>query len=140
MKNIYLFPTKKLSSIYTNRYGELKLFSIPSTLPIDSIGSNQHLYITANVKVSAGDYYITTSGTIAKADIGGAEAANKFKNPKIVLATDLDLIADGVQAIDTTFLEWFVKNPTCEDVETKPLLSNNGRALFGYKIIIDYGK
>jgi hypothetical protein len=36
---------------------------------------------------------------------------------KIVLTTDQDLIADGVQAIDDDFLEWFVKNPTCEYVE-----------------------
>jgi hypothetical protein len=29
------------------------------------------------------------------------------------------LIADGVQSIDDEFLEWFVKNPSCEFVETK---------------------
>jgi hypothetical protein len=54
----------------------------------------------------------------------------------VIMTTDQDLIKDGVQAIDDEFLEWFVKNPSCEKVEVKPLLSNNGRALFGYKIII----
>jgi hypothetical protein len=38
---------------------------------------------------------------------------------KIILTTDQDLIKDGVQAIDDEFLEWFVKNPSCESVEIK---------------------
>jgi hypothetical protein len=36
---------------------------------------------------------------------------------KIILTTDQDLINDSVQAIDYEFLEWFVKNPSCEKVE-----------------------
>lgn len=55
---------------------------------------------------------------------------------KIILTTDPDLIADGVQGIDNEFLRWFIKNPTCEFVEVKELLSNNGNAFYGYKIII----
>lgn len=38
---------------------------------------------------------------------------------KIILTTDQDLIADGVQAIDNEFLEWFVENSTCEFVEVE---------------------
>jgi hypothetical protein len=37
----------------------------------------------------------------------------------IILTTDQDLIKDGVQAIDDEFLEWFVKNPSCESVEVE---------------------
>jgi len=36
---------------------------------------------------------------------------------EILLSTDTELQKDGVQAIDDTFLEWFVKNPSCEYVE-----------------------
>jgi hypothetical protein len=36
---------------------------------------------------------------------------------KIILTTDQYLIKDGVQAIDDEFLEWFVKNPSCEGVD-----------------------
>ena len=36
---------------------------------------------------------------------------------KIILTTDQDLIKDGVQAIEDEFLQWFVKNPSCEWVE-----------------------
>jgi hypothetical protein len=39
---------------------------------------------------------------------------------KIILTTDQNLIKDGVQAIDDEFLEWFVKNPTCEFVKIEP--------------------
>ena len=36
---------------------------------------------------------------------------------KIILTTDQDLIKDGVQAIEEDFLNWFVKNPSCEEVD-----------------------
>jgi hypothetical protein len=35
------------------------------------------------------------------------------------MTTDQDLIADGIQAIDHEFLEWFVENPSCEEVEVE---------------------
>ena len=46
------------------------------------------------------------------------KANKKYMPPfkKIILTTDQDLIADGVQAIDDEFLEWFVKNPSCENI------------------------
>jgi hypothetical protein len=54
---------------------------------------------------------------------------------KIILTTDnKDLIKDGVQAIDDTFLEWFVKNPSCERVEIRDYKLHFGSTI--YKIII----
>jgi hypothetical protein len=50
-----------------------------------------------------GNYYLKT-------DVG-------YK--KIILTTDTGLIKNGIQAIDDEFLEWFVKNPSCEWVEVK---------------------
>ena len=44
--------------------------------------------------------------------------AKREECKKIILTTDKELIKDGVQAIDDDFLEWFVKNPSCEEVET----------------------
>ena len=35
---------------------------------------------------------------------------------KIILTTDQNLIKDSVQSIGDEFLEWFVKNPSCEEV------------------------
>jgi hypothetical protein len=42
----------------------------------------------------------------------------------IILTTNKLLIKDGVQAIDDKFLEWFVKNPSCDEIEVK---MNQGR-------------
>lgn len=36
---------------------------------------------------------------------------------KIILTDNEDLIKDDVQKIDDEFLEWFIKNPSCERVE-----------------------
>jgi hypothetical protein len=65
------------------------------------------------------------------------------KPKKIILTTDQDLITDGVQAIDDEFLEWFVKNPSCEEVEVDRDEREVGNHLGGiateygdYKIII----
>jgi hypothetical protein len=56
--------------------------------------------------------------------------------PEIILTTDQDLIKDGVQAIDDTFLEWFVKNPSCESVKTDLVPVNE----FGSEITVNsYG-
>ena len=81
-----------------------------------------------------GNYYLKT-------DVG-------YK--KIILTTDQDLIKDGVQAIDDEFLEWFVKNPSCESVETiyglfnpmgrqvdpNNLGQNHSQCIWKHKIII----
>jgi hypothetical protein len=64
---------------------------------------------------------------------------------KIIITTDQDLIADGVQAIDDEFLEWFVKNPSCEYVEVNDSKvvkehifdgSNDGEIVWEKKITI----
>jgi hypothetical protein len=57
-----------------------------------------------------------------------------------------DLINDGVQAIDDEFLEWFVKNPSCEFVEVikdlfqvnqnNPVLKGSTALVKQHKIII----
>jgi hypothetical protein len=59
---------------------------------------------------------------------------------KIILTTDQELIKDGVQSIDDEFLEWFVKNPSCEYIQTTELSLFNGdtgqSGHYKYEIII----
>ena len=58
---------------------------------------------------------------------------------KIILTTDQELIEEGIQAIDDEFLEWFVKNPSCEFVEVKKGFEDGtawGYNFLDYKIII----
>ena len=56
---------------------------------------------------------------------------------KIILTTNNLLIKDGVQAIDDEFLEWFVKNPSCESVEVNRDEREVGNHLGG--VVIEYG-
>jgi hypothetical protein len=116
MKNIYLVPTDNYSQLVhsTSRYGGLFLSKYYS--PMKEMGdSYQNIHITSDEeKPKAGEWSLYQN-KIHKCieDIIGDE----FK--KIILTTDQDLIKDGVQAIDDGFLEWFVKNPSCESVEVK---------------------
>jgi len=58
---------------------------------------------------------------------------------EILLSTDTELIQDGVQAIDDEFLQWFVKNPSCEEVEIDYQttdITEKGEWLYNYGIII----
>ena len=75
---------------------------------------HDNIYITSNEKPKEGDWYLDKYNNIyylvTKVESNG-------DGKKIILATERDLIADGVQAIDDELLEWFIKNPSCEEVE-----------------------
>jgi hypothetical protein len=87
----------------------------------------QHIYITSDEEIKEGDWCLCSEELVHKVveiksnigiirfQDGVTEVLNACK--KIILTTDPELIADGVQAIDDEFLNWFVKNPSCECVE-----------------------
>jgi hypothetical protein len=145
MKNIHLLPTDKPSRLWINNLLQGKLELSKEVL----IGSNtvQHIYITSDKEIKDCWAFNThiNQAYFAKGYYGKQPQAKK-----IILTTDQDLIADGVQSIDNEFLEWFVKNPSCEFVEiNKEYLSNTGEwkevllpsewevdTKFRYKIII----
>ena len=90
----------------------------------------QHIYITSDEEIKEGDWYwlekIDRIGSESGAYKSSGAKVSKLNTlasncKKIILTTDQDLIKDGVQAIDDEFLEWFVKNPSCEEVETYSL-------------------
>lgn len=107
MKNIHIIPTDKPSRVYKHLGRELKhtvrYFEQKGLLCI-----NQHIYITSDEEIKEGWSYDRMMKSIGK--------RNNVYSSKIILTTDQDLIKDGVQAIDDEFLEWFVKNPSCEEV------------------------
>ena len=109
MKNIHLLPTDKPSSYVTN-YMEQNM-------------QWQNLYITSDEEIKEGDWFIGNINGIVKAYkhnlVGGFLPKLYPEDKKIILTTDTDLIKNGIQAIDDEFLEWFVKNPSCERVEVK---------------------
>jgi hypothetical protein len=124
MKNIHVLPTPKPSRLWTNNLRRrLELDEFPEQHP-NNIAKN--IYITSDEEIKEGDW-IKWGEAIYKAN-------KKYIPPfkKIILTTDPDLIAEGVQAIDDEFLQWFVKNPSCERVEIESL--NIGDDKLGYVI------
>ena len=145
MKNIHLLATVKPSRLQLQMNGN---FHIENGQTV-SLRSYQHIYITSDEDIKEGDWCIEYD-----------DADKKWLNPykptnkswdmvskanycrlrgtvkKIILTTDQDLI-NNVQSIDDEFLEWFVKNPSCEEVE----VMNVPDFIYGtkhscYKIII----
>jgi hypothetical protein len=73
-----------------------------------------NIYITSNENLKEGDWVLIPTNDVI-------QWAKVFRpdGEKIILTTDPYLISDGTQAIDDEFLEWFVKNPSCKEVEVK---------------------
>ena len=111
MKNIFVLPTDKPSRLY--EFGGEYHLQIKSQENFRS----QHIYITNDEEIKEGDYGLDTFH----------KEIRKFRNKnfvskydkKIILTTDPKLIADGVQSIDDEFLQWFIKNSSCEKVEVE---------------------
>jgi hypothetical protein len=153
MKNIHVLPTDKPSRLH-NKNGELGNY--PSTkLYIEDFKGNQHnsfhIYITSDEEIKDAKWIIHNGKIhevtknkglyISVKEVSHIDIrANLCK--KIILTTDQELIKDGVQAIDDEFLEWFVKNPSCEWVEVKydkdifPYGVETSNGYGWYKIII----
>ena len=142
MKNIYVLPTDKPSRFFiTNEdeYGFREHYA-PDTMQTIKC---MNIHITSDEEIKEGDWFIHPDSSCfdkecKEVSIGGYEilrvikvdenfiyhsammAIHKNKNiKKIILTTDQGLIKNGVQAIENDFLEWFVKNPSCEWVDVK---------------------
>ena len=131
MKNIHVLATYKSSKLLYNH--TLKSFcfqkkengmfvndgkvSGASFWSIEKAQHNgfcpQHIYITSDEEIKEGDWFWKPDCNM----IFRAEYTPHKGCQKIILTTDQDLIKDGVQAISNEFLQWFVKNPSCEEVE-----------------------
>jgi len=131
MKNIHILPTDKPSRLYYY-YSHLGL---ARNFVKKNDGVNpQHIYITSSdEEIKEGDwFYNSINNTVYQKQLDEISFAYVYK---IILTTDQNLIADGVQAIDDEFLEWFVKNPSCEYVDQK-LVWEAQKLTSIYKIII----
>lgn len=140
MKNIFLLPTDKPSRLYTIN-GFDKLDWSKGYLQYVDGSINQHIYITSDEEIKEGDWFYDLDTKYVKIKQSWENSHLGFNGKKIILTTDTDLIKDGVQAIDNEFLEWFVKNPSCEEVEVIKYEDNNSPILikdktFHYKITI----
>ena len=125
MKNLYLLPTEKPSRLIKSQDNDFVYLNTnaPNWFENNLKTIKQNIYITNDETIKLGEWVIYTKGIKIhfkkldnKEDVELANIENSGVL-KIILTTDQELIKDGVQAIDDEFLEWFVKNPSCEEVE-----------------------
>jgi len=140
MKNIHVLPTEKPSKLFYNVGGALLFTNYENH-------NGVNIYITSDEEIKEGDwcFYVNSIYKVLRISSNnrpiikmsdGTFEISYYK--KIILTTDQDLIKDGVQAIDDEFLEWFVKNPSCDEVKVNNLCYGalGAFADAGYKIII----
>ena len=146
MKNIHLLPTDQPSRLHYFTANKAGYYLYPNNglvIPRNPNCINQNIYITSDEEIKDGDWVIYKNNFF-KIENGDNELFHLSK--KIILTTDQDLIADGIQAIDDEFLEWFCKNPSCEEVfiandfeqvnQDNPILRGSTNVVHKYKIII----
>jgi hypothetical protein len=140
MKNLYLLQTDKPSRLYFDT--DLQSYELSKEVgENNSCSKNQYLYITKDEEIKEGDWCIDKHNVVYKQETD--KIFTKFNGvKKIILTTDSDLIADGVQSIDDEFLEWFIKNPNCEEVEIHNLRIKNQETgeILHYRYEIDTPK
>ena len=138
MKNIHIIPTDKPSrlSIYDNTLSFLKFEKFYKKLFEKGVQQPQNIYITSDEEIKRNDYWINVdNNTISNGEM--FELANDAPScKKIILTTDLELQKNGVQSINNDFLEWFVKNPSCEKVLVTNLYGDFNPIKYFYEIII----
>jgi hypothetical protein len=122
MKNIHILPTENSSRLSYNKDGVLELHRLQWRK------NNQHIYITSDEEIKEGDWVLFMFNEVTEIVKVTTIVNNAFDSKegfgygleyckKIILTTDQP--SDSVQAIDDEFLEWFVKNPSCEEVEVE---------------------
>jgi len=138
MKNIHVLSTDKPSRVLYN--STLKSFCIQKEIDgmfindgkvsgadfwglekaLNNSFKPHNIYITSDEEIKIGDWvfdifknaYPVIRQLTTKEEVLGVQKTEL----KIILTTNVELIEDGVQDIDDEFLEWFVKNPSCEFV------------------------
>ena len=119
MKNIHVIQTDKPSRLVLETVNN-NLFLTTTTEFPSKIMVFQNIYITSDEGIKAEDWVITPNPKKPLEKVTKKTYLPHYnKKRKIILTTDQDLIRDGVQAIDDEFLQWFVKNSSCEFFEVE---------------------
>lgn len=138
MKNLHLLPTEKPSKL-VKIYNDVnrETFTLKLNVEVnDSFKEYVNVYITSDeeikdVRPHKGKWHLEKENIL-----------NKFPDyltdlsecKLVIMTTDQDLIKDGVQEIDAEFLEWFVKNPSCNRVEISLEETQYGSGIYEYII------
>ena len=116
MKNLHVLPTDKPSRLSILNSGKL---NFGAEVMSSSNSKLQHIYITSDEEIK------DVRPHKGKWQLEQEQILNKFPTyltdlsecKLVIMTTDQELIKDGIQAIDDIFLEWWVENPSCEEVE-----------------------
>jgi hypothetical protein len=134
MKNIHLLPTDKPSRLSILNTGKL---NFGAEFISSSNSKAQHIYIIDDSEIK------DVRPHKGKWQLEGGLILNKLPDyltdlsecKLIIMTTDPELIKDGVQPIDNTFLEWFINNSSCKSVKIESW-QTKGEWELEYKIII----
>ena len=133
MKNLHVLTTENQSRLRYNiitKIWELNEFPKYHT----DIKSTHNIYITSDEEIKMQDWCITAKGNLLQMIEGDTALGFALLGcKKIILTTDPHLIEKDVQPINEVFLNWFIKNPSCEEVAIDFSLVSGS---FKYKIII----
>jgi hypothetical protein len=155
MKNIHILPTSQPSRL--QRFTDVDKIEFELASKDEFFNKGMNIYITSDEEIKERDWcYDSLRKIICKCIevipksikeddylvFEGNTGNPRDTYKKIILTTDQDLIKDGVQAIDDEFLEWFIKNPSCERVgverDSREVGGHNGgvQIEYGYYEII----
>ena len=74
----------------------------------------KNIYITDNSEIR--DWWVLNTQTNKVYFVKGFYGVQPHVK-KIIITNDIDLILGGIQSISDEFLQWFVKNTSCESVK-----------------------
>lgn len=117
-RNLWVIQLNKPSRLWSNSLKRKYELEIE---PIINPNATVHIYITCDEDIKIGDWIFYTSAIgVCKTTVSSKGLEQEgIPAKKIILTTDQDLIANGVQKVPEDFLLWFVKNPNCEYIETE---------------------
>jgi len=147
MQNLFLITTDKpTSKLQKTKHGNLFLSNEVKSY---SDCTNQNIYITSDKKIKEDNWCLQVeTNEVFKIkeilekqhvylDTDGKKHYDNFDPwnvKKIIMTTNSDLIADGVQSIDDKFIEWFINNSDCKQI--KVMYLGNFNKIDSYTITI----
>lgn len=143
--DVVMLPTKNKALLYTKSNGNLANHNSLATMPLDSIGSNQHLYILSNDEIKDGDWYYQYNpfgSVIGKCDDKSPFVAKSSryiwenKGKKIIATTDSSVKYPErfpsfvtLPQIPQSFIEHFIDSYNKGNVISKVLVEVEGGCL-----------
>lgn len=130
MQNLFLITTDRpISKLQKTKHGNLFL---SNEIKSYSDCTNQNIYITSDKEIKESNWCLQVeTNEIFKIkeilekqqvylDTDGKTHYDNFDPwnvKKIIMTTNSDLIADGVQSIENKFIEWYINNSDCKQIE-----------------------